>query len=230
MARRTPTGTRSDGAITRNRILDEAERLFAVDGFAGVSVRQITAAAESDLAQVNYYFGSKDQLFHEILIRRVDLMTEERLARLSRIEVKQYDRATIVAILEAFLMPLIGSTPEQVEALRCYRHLIALVTNSKAWQEKVFKEHYDPVAIQFLDALRRALPSVAQTSILWAFTFFLGAAVNALAETGRIDRLSNGKCRSDDLETAAAQLIGFYAGGFLSLPSTRKMTRRRAKP
>src|SRR5580698_6019229 len=150
--------TRSDGAKTRTRILDVAERLFAVDGFAAVSVRQITAAAEIDLAQVNYYFGSKDQLFHEVLIRRVDDMSRERLSSLDMIEIRKHDRATIEALLEAFLMPIIGRTPDQVEVLRPYRKLIALVTNSRTWQEKVFKEHYDPVAARFIAALIKALP------------------------------------------------------------------------
>src|SRR5690349_2125275 len=43
---------RSDGEITRTRILDAAERLFSVGGYTGVSLREITAEAEVDLALI----------------------------------------------------------------------------------------------------------------------------------------------------------------------------------
>ena len=40
----------------RNRLLDAAEALFCENGFEGVSVRELTAAAGCNLAAVNYYF------------------------------------------------------------------------------------------------------------------------------------------------------------------------------
>ena len=42
--------------------LDAAEDLFAQKGYAAASVRDIVAAAECNLAAVNYHFGSKDGL------------------------------------------------------------------------------------------------------------------------------------------------------------------------
>jgi TetR/AcrR family transcriptional regulator, regulator of cefoperazone and chloramphenicol sensitivity len=51
---------------TRDRILDEAEALFAANGFSAVTVREITAAAGCNLAAVNYYFGSKRKLYIEV--------------------------------------------------------------------------------------------------------------------------------------------------------------------
>src|SRR3982751_3235517 len=50
---------------TKERILGAAETLFARHGFAGASLRQVTAAANVNLAAVNYHFGSKDNLLDE---------------------------------------------------------------------------------------------------------------------------------------------------------------------
>ncbi len=216
---------RGDGEITRKRILDHAERLFAIDGYTGVSVRKITGAAKVDLALVNYYFGSKEKLFQEVLIRRVDEMSRQRCEKLAQIKIRRNSVASVTALLDAFLMPIIGSTPEEVVELKNYRALIALVANSKTWQTVVFKEHYDPVATQYIQALAVALPEVARTDICWAFSFYLGSVVNALAETARIDRLSNGQCRSSDLVEARRQLIHYSVAGFIGLPRTKK-TRR----
>jgi AcrR family transcriptional regulator len=55
---------------TRERLLDEAEKLFAHKGFDGVSVREITAKAGSHLSAVNYHFGSKKNLYLSVFEER----------------------------------------------------------------------------------------------------------------------------------------------------------------
>lgn len=54
-------------AGTRRRITDAAEALFAEHGYDHVSMRAIAERAEVNLALINRYFGSKRELFHEIL-------------------------------------------------------------------------------------------------------------------------------------------------------------------
>ena len=45
--------------ITKARILDASERLFAEKGYDATSLREITAAAQVNLAAVNYHFRCK---------------------------------------------------------------------------------------------------------------------------------------------------------------------------
>lgn len=52
---------------TRRRILAEAATLFAAKSFDGVSMRAIARQADVDPALVHHYFGSKDELFEEVL-------------------------------------------------------------------------------------------------------------------------------------------------------------------
>jgi len=49
----------------RSRILDAAGAAFALQGFAGASVRDICQAAGANIAAVNYYFGDKERLYIE---------------------------------------------------------------------------------------------------------------------------------------------------------------------
>jgi AcrR family transcriptional regulator len=44
------------------QIMEAAEKLFADQGFAGTSVRDIAEAAHVNLAMISYYFGSKEKL------------------------------------------------------------------------------------------------------------------------------------------------------------------------
>lgn len=59
----TPRGP----AGTRRRIMDAAQDLFAENGYDHVSVRAIAERAGVNLALINRYFGSKRELFHEVL-------------------------------------------------------------------------------------------------------------------------------------------------------------------
>ena len=52
------------------QIMEAAERLFAEQGFAGTSVRDIAEAAHVNLAMISYYFGSKDKLIEAMFLHR----------------------------------------------------------------------------------------------------------------------------------------------------------------
>ena len=76
-AARVAPGTGSRSAATRERILDAAEKLFAERGYHGVSIRDVTGAAEVDVALVNYHFGSKEMLLEAVVARRADQLVDE---------------------------------------------------------------------------------------------------------------------------------------------------------
>ena len=54
---------RSDGVQSRERLLLSAMRLFAEQGFANTSTRQIALAAGTNVASISYYFGDKAGLY-----------------------------------------------------------------------------------------------------------------------------------------------------------------------
>jgi AcrR family transcriptional regulator len=53
----------------RERIVDAAGELFAERGFDATTVRDICQAAEANVAAVNYYFGDKQRLYIEAVVR-----------------------------------------------------------------------------------------------------------------------------------------------------------------
>src|SRR6195256_858020 len=71
---------------TRAAILNSAERLYADRGFADVTLRDIVAAADVNLAAVNYHFGSKDELIAELFVTRSLATNRERLNELKAAE------------------------------------------------------------------------------------------------------------------------------------------------
>lgn len=59
---------------TRGRLLDAATRLFAEQGFRRVTVRDICREAGANIAAVNYHFGDKVGLYHEVLSAAMQTM------------------------------------------------------------------------------------------------------------------------------------------------------------
>ena len=58
---------RADGEATRVNILEAAGQLFAQHGYAHTTSKAICERAQTNMAAVNYYFGSRDGLYLEVL-------------------------------------------------------------------------------------------------------------------------------------------------------------------
>ena len=71
----------------KSEILRAAELLFSEFGFEGTSTRQIAKESGANMAMINYYFGSKEGVFLEIMESRIsgfktqlDLIDRERIS------------------------------------------------------------------------------------------------------------------------------------------------------
>jgi AcrR family transcriptional regulator len=59
---------------TRERLISVATQLFAEHGFSKVTVRDICQKARANVAAINYHFGGKEGLYHEILQSAIAVM------------------------------------------------------------------------------------------------------------------------------------------------------------
>ena len=70
---------------TRSAILAAAERLYADRGFGDVTLRDIVAEANVNLAAVNYHFGSKDDIVEAVVEEAIEGLVEAITARSTRL-------------------------------------------------------------------------------------------------------------------------------------------------
>ncbi|BAE52967.1 TetR/AcrR family transcriptional regulator [Paramagnetospirillum magneticum] len=68
----TQTRTRSKPSAKREAILDAAQRLFLVEGYAATSMDAVAAGAGVSKATIYAHFEGKDQLFAAIMHRRCE--------------------------------------------------------------------------------------------------------------------------------------------------------------
>jgi AcrR family transcriptional regulator len=184
---------------TRGAILAAAERLYADRGFGDVTLRDIVAAADVNLAAVNYHFGSKDELIAELFVTRSIASNRERLNELKRAEEAGGGRASIDAILRALIgPPLRGCLGPERERSTAARFMIRASIESVPPIRRIRNREIDHLR-KFVAAMRRALPDRSEVELYWALHFALAMAHQTVRDSERLTKLSEGKCDLDDV-------------------------------
>ena len=207
---RRPKG---QGPDLRESILDAAEDLFSRHGFYGVTVRQVAAEAGVDTALIHYYFGAKRQLFDAVFARRAEILNRARLEAMPAYQAAHPGAMRVEGVIEAFIGPLLELSLTQDPGWKNYFRLVALVNNTPAWGGETMHRFFDPVVHALIDTLKAALPEAEVRDLYWCYQFLTGAMMLALSETGRIDQLSEGVCRSSDLQAVRERLFTYCAAG-----------------
>src|SRR5690242_14918734 len=143
---------------TKQRILEAAEDLFARHGFAGASLRQVTAAANVNLAAVNYHFGSKDRLIEEVFRRRLDELNARRLAALKRVLAKP--EHGLEDVLAAFIKPALEMSLDRSGGPAFVRVLARAYAEHNERLRKFLSDNYGHVLKEFATAFGALLPKL----------------------------------------------------------------------
>ncbi|MEQ9529849.1 MAG: TetR/AcrR family transcriptional regulator [Parvibaculaceae bacterium] len=214
-----PKEASSAGQKTRDLILDTAERLFAERGFFGVSVRDITDAAETRLASVNYHFGTKEDLFKAVVERRfreIDADRQERFAALEPALKRMTRREIVEAVADIFMVPILDRVTTGEPGWAAYAQIVAHGCNVKMWATGILASVLDPAARDFIALLARAYPKASDHTLYCAYELMIGGMSHALGQNGRLDTLSDGKYRSTDLAAIYPTARRFVVGGMMA--------------
>lgn len=198
----------------REQILDAAEEHFAKRGYEAVSTRALAREVGATAAMIHYYFNSKRELFNAVFARRADVVNKERMAALDAYEKHAGKTPTLEGAIAAFLRPVLARLDGGDPGWRNYFELVAQVGNKHEWGGAVMTRSFDPVIQRLISIIRKALPQASDENLYWGYHFLSGALLLTLSETDRIDRLSEGRCRSTDITAIEPRLIQFAAAGF----------------
>ena len=177
-----------DASATRERLLDEAERLFALNGVDGAQIRDIVrAAGQANDSAVHYHFQSRRGLLLAICERKIAEMEPERTRLLAELE-----RAGRLQNLPALVASLIVPTAALL-ATQDGRYFLG-ITAQLAGRAGIRSGNVpDPM---MTTALRRQLEliqavcseSLANEIVLERIAIVIGMLTAALAErAGQID-------------------------------------------
>ena len=200
---------------TRTAILAAAERLYADRGFGDVTLRDIVAEANVNLAAVNYHFGSKDELIAELFVTRSIQTNRERLNELKAAEEAGGGRAPIEAVLRALVGPMLrGCLGPDKERSTAARFMIRVSIESVPPIRRIRNREIDHLR-KFVAAMRRSLPGRSDVELYWGLHFALAMAQQTVRDSERLTKLSEGQCDVDDVEGIIARVVSVAAMGLL---------------
>jgi AcrR family transcriptional regulator len=202
------------GGETSETILDVAEALFSKHGFYGVTLREVAREAGVDTALVHYYFESKRGLFDAVFLRRADVLNRDRLESMERYAATAGEHMTAEGLIDAFVGPSMEWQAKGGPGWKNYCALVGLVNATPVWGGETIARYFDPAIDRFIELMARIMTQARPEDIYWAFHNLAGAMALTMGETGRIDRLSDGLCRSGDIDTARRMLVRYAAAGF----------------
>lgn len=199
------------------QILDVAEDLFSQHGLHGVTLKDVAKQVGVHHTLMNYYFQDKKTLFDEVFARRAVVTSTRRIDALDAYEASTAGKPTVEGALHTFLDTDLDLYIEGGKRWKNYGRLGAQVANTPEWGAELMDKHFDPVVLRLISLLKRALPHATDEDIFWGYHFVTGALLLTLARTGRIDKLSDGACQSEDFEAVKKRMARFMAGGFLAV-------------
>lgn len=204
-------------AATEKLILDTAENLFSQRGYFGVTIKDVADAMGIHPALIHYYHSGKKALFDAVFQRRVDYAVVARTAGLDDYEREAGPHPTVEGALRAYYDGAFDVYIKGDKGWRAFGRIFSQVNNAPGYGAEKMDTWFDPLVLRLIELLQRALPEADPRDLFWSFQFTSGAYSLILSNTGRIDRLSDGMCASNDFEAVRERFVTFMAAGFMAV-------------
>jgi AcrR family transcriptional regulator len=196
---------------SREEILDAAERHFAQGGYAASSLREIALDANVTQAMVNYYFGSKREMFKEVYLRRGYWLAAQRMELLERTTAKP--RFTVEDVIRSYITP-----PFQLRSSEQGRAFLRLQARLHAEQDEesfaLRRTVYDRPVRAYVACLHGLLPDKSKETLFLRFAQLIGIYLYILSDAHRVEEMSGIKALNPQPNEFIEEIVSFTAVGF----------------
>ena len=218
MSRLKVSDVNNSSEDTATRILDAAEVLFAENGFAGTSARDITGSAECNVASINYYFGGKDNLYRQVCKRRLNELRELRINTINSYMSQSSDKILLEGLLydfsESFLAPFIEKS--------CGRNFMRLMLREMLYPQLPANMIYDELLLPVCRILQQAIlklcPELKAQQALWSIFSLFGQLFHTMNINGVMENYPNERfVPAFDLKGAVEHIVAFTKAGIMEM-------------
>jgi len=192
------------------RLLEAAEHLFAEHGITAVSIRDITNAAQTNVASVHYHFGSKEELLLAVLASRIGAINARRMEMLSEFEA-QHRPVPLEKIMRAFIQPTVVLVSDRPHLLRLMGRMF--VEAPPPLRHKML-ENFKPVARTFHAALQESLPEIHSEELWMRLAFLVGSLLHAWTNHADMAVVAGLERETLDMDKIVECLVRYASAGF----------------
>jgi AcrR family transcriptional regulator len=227
--REASTGNGGTAPDTRERLLDVAEQLVALQGINSVSVRDITDAARANSAAIHYHFGSKADLIAAIVERRAEELGQRRQALLAELQQRRR-KASLREVVEALVRP-VAELVASSEGGQHYVSFLAALGDSPELMHLIVHAN-DPYTDAYLEVLAGVV-SLPHDVLILRFAVAKDLINRILGQpNGQIHQWVAQRCPGADRDMVPKlvdMIVGIFSGPVIgrSPATTRRLTRAR---
>ena len=203
----------------REAIAAVAVRHFATYGFSGASVREILRDAGANVAAAHYHFGSKEELYREVVSTFLTKLCEERQRTLLQIESSPpaTQRERIETLVRGYVEPHIRLCGDP-DAQHYVQLLARFVTEDEQLTRNIYTEILEPTRTRYLKAIAAAVPQISLTELSRLFSFMVSLMVTAPADSSYTS-LTGRSAWPRYPQRLVEQIVAFVTAGILDAAS-----------
>lgn len=161
---------------TKDRLLDAAEELFLDKGFEHVSIRELAAAADVNVAAVNYHFQGKDNLYSEVVLRRFTKQRDLILGELAQIRTTATGvRPTVEQVVRSLVRVHLSSSLGDGRSNALMKRMLSeMYSDSNETTPLFLREMIAPVFRACSEVMLEAKPGLSREQLSWAIASIVG--------------------------------------------------------
>ena len=153
---------REAGLRTRTRLIDAALDLLAERGEEGVTLRELTTAADANVAAVSYHFGSLKSLCEAAVEQALERYLDAQEQTLSALG----PESTLEELAAAFARPMmraLSSGGRDLDVMRIVAR--AGIDPPRGWDR--FDARFDRIRAQVVQVLKANVPGVKERDLIF---------------------------------------------------------------
>jgi AcrR family transcriptional regulator len=215
----------------KNQLLDAAEHLFAVEGYDAVSLNRISEYSGVNVGLINYYFGTKETLLHQVIARRSEEFLGNIRASHARFEARsRVGPCRIGELIEAHFRPFIDYAVSKDPGERNY---VRLLVHASFWERPSVRDlatQLWDVSLRLIELAQRCYPEADRINLRVAL-YLAGSTMSYMfQDSGLLSAMTEGKYEHDSIDRMFPLVRRFFEAGVDGLatmhePPERKMGR-----
>jgi AcrR family transcriptional regulator len=197
----------------QERLLDAAEELFCEKGYEATSVRELAAAADCNVASVNYYFGGKDKLYVEVWRHYLAPIREARIKSIEVVMGRSGGSPDLEELLNAFAAGITGPLADMHKS-GCFVKLMGReMLDQHLPGNLFFEELVKPTMSSLGGALMKACPTLDQSKAPLLVLSFIGQLMHTMHFRGMMQDVTGEELLEFELPEVVDHIVKFSAAG-----------------
>ena len=217
---------REDATKTRGKLLAAAGEIFAEKGFRDATIAEICRKAGTNIAAVNYHFGSKDTLYCEAW-RHVYAESIQAHPPEGGVSPTASPEERLRGQVTALLLRMADRNN------RAFGFLHRELANPTGLLDEVISEQLQPLKKRTKQLIRELLgPCADEQEVFFCEMAIIGQCMNPMVVRGELGRQNGAKYSPrliDDLEAFARRVVAFSLAGIAAVRQTVEERRTKNK-